>query len=103
MSQISLLEILREKLVGKKIKLYKVFDTSRQPQGIEYFLTSPQEIKVSRNVNITGESFGFIKSVYATNLQYEGDAYNFTVTDEKGTKLHINGLNSIECSVEILD
>jgi len=99
----SLTKILEKELLNKKIKLYKVLDKTRNPQGIEYYLTDKDELSHPKNCTIIGESFGFINSINTSNETYDGDFYDIIIVDEKDNPMHVNGLNSITSKLEILD
>jgi hypothetical protein len=99
----SLADILRESLIGKKIKLYKILDKQYNPKGNVYFLTDKDNILVSKKVEIIEETYGVIKNLETDKIDYEGDYYNFTIVDGDGTPIHVNGLSSITSKIEFLN
>lgn len=92
-----LTDILREALIGKKIKLYKV------SSNVDYHATEEEELILSERKKIVGETFGIIQSIETDYINHEGDSYNFTVVDESGSPMHIDGLNSITSNIEIIE
>lgn len=99
----SLTDILKEALIGKKIKLYKVLDKTRNPKGLEYYLTDKDEIAHPKKCEIIGESVGIIISLKTEYEYYEGDSYNFLIHDISGNSVHFNGLYSITSNLEIIE
>jgi hypothetical protein len=99
----SLTDILRDALIGKKIKLYKVLDKNNSVKGMEYFITQKDFLIRPKKCEITGESYGFVKSIETENDQYEGDYYNVVIVDDNDKPIHFNGLNSITSNLEIIE
>lgn len=98
----SLTDILREFLINKKIKLYRVLDKTANSNGIEYFITEKENLAHPKKCTIVGESYGFIKSIETEEVQYEGDYYNIVIVDDNDAPIHFNGLNSITSKFEII-
>lgn len=93
-----LTDILREALIGKKIKLYKV------SSNVDYHATAKEELSPFEQKNIVGETFGIIQDIETDTETYCGDSYNFTVVDESGSRMHIGcGLGSITSNIEIIE
>jgi hypothetical protein len=99
----SLADILRESLIGKKIKLYKILDKQYNPKGNVYFLTDKDNIPVSKKVEIIEETYGVITNLETDEVDYEGDYYDFTIVDGDGTPIYVNGLSSITSKIEFLN
>lgn len=99
--KISLIEILRNALVGKKIKLYKVLDKTTNKNGLEYYLIDLGEKPHPTKCEVISESHGFIKSINAEYVEYEGDLYLIEIVDDNGQPLHFKGLNSVTSKLEI--
>jgi hypothetical protein len=59
----SLTDVLREALIGKKIKLYKVLDKTNSTKGLEYFITQKDNLCHPKKCQIIDESYGFVKSI----------------------------------------
>ena len=98
----SLTDILINALIGKKIKLYKVLEKNHNPSGLEYYLTDEHDLPHPKKCKIIGETHGFIKSIDTSNDKYDGDYYDIMVVDDAGIPIHVNGLNSITCNLEII-
>ena len=99
----SLTDILREALIGKKIKLHKVLDKNNSAKGMEYFIVQKDCLIRPKKCEFIGESYGFIKSIETENDQYEGDYYNVVIVDDNDNPIHFNGLNSITSKLEIIE
>jgi hypothetical protein len=90
-------DILRDALIGKKIKLYKV------SSNVDYYATSKEELIPSEQKKIVGETFGIIQDIETDTETYCGDSYDFTVVDEYGSRMNIGcGLSSITSTLEII-
>jgi hypothetical protein len=98
----SLTDILKEALISKKIKLYKVLDKMYNPQGLEYYIPETGILAHPKKCVITGESHGFIKSLETDTVEYEGDWYSFIIVDDEGKEMNVQGLNSITSKFEII-
>jgi hypothetical protein len=93
-----LTDILREALIGKKIKLYKV------SSNVDYYATSKEELIPSEQKKIVGETFGIIQDIETDTETYCGDSYDFTVVDESGSRMNMGGgLSSITSEIEIIE
>ena len=93
----SLIEILIEALLNKKIKLYHIEDTK---SGLKFYLIDKEELYPT--YKIIGESYGFIKSIETSHDKYEGDNYDIVIVDGEGKPMHTNGLNSITSKFELI-
>lgn len=108
--EIAFVDILCERLIGKKIKLYKVFNHHKRydPTGLTYYITSPsdkvyRQHKNSSTCKIVEETYGIIKSIKVKNYGYEGeDFFQMRVCDETGKDFHIIGLQSLTSKIELL-
>jgi len=98
----SLTDILKEALIGKKIKLHRVI-VNRTDNPIEFFLTHKNELKNYTDIKIIGESYGWIKSIRTFTEPYDGDYYEIVIVDEKNKPIHFNGLSSITSKLELID
>lgn len=98
----SLTDILKEALIGKKIKLYNVLDKMRSQEGMEYYMPEKGALYHPKKCVITGESYGFIKSLETDTVQYEGDWYSFVIVDDEGNQMNVQGLDSITSKLEII-
>lgn len=99
----SLLNLLQEQLLDKKIKLYIVEETKRDNTKLIYYVSDKCELNHPKMCKVTGETYGFIKKFDAEHDNYEGDSYFVEVVDEKGNIIHFNGLFSITSGLEILN
>jgi hypothetical protein len=100
--EIELSDLLRNVLIGNKIKLYKVLDKTHNIKGTEYFITQKDILLPNKKIEIIGETIGVIKSLITEDGGYDGDFYNFEITDLEGNTIHYNGLNSITSKLEII-
>lgn len=99
----SLTDILIEALVGKKIKLYKVLDKIHNPKGNEYYLADKGFLAHPKKCQIIGETHGTIQNLDTTDCGYDGDDYCFTIVDDNGVVLNVQGLHTITANVELLN
>jgi hypothetical protein len=99
----SLTEILRNALIGKKIKLYKILDKRHDKKGTEYYLTNLEDREHPTKCTVVDETHGFIKSIETFYETYDGDYYDVFIVDDNGHPLHVNGLYSITSELEIID
>lgn len=99
----TLTDILREALIGKKIKLYKVLDKKNNENVLEYFITERSNLFHPKKCKIIGESIGVIKSIDTEHDTYDGDFYDVKIVDENNNNIHFNGLNTITSKFEIID
>jgi len=91
-------DILREALIGKKIKLYKV------SSNVEYYTASMDELIPSEQKKIVGETFGIIQDIETDTETYCGDSYDFIIVDESGSRMNMGGgLSSITSKIEIIE
>lgn len=97
--QKSLISILRDNLIGKKIKLYSIFDDR---SNTSYYITDLLDLPHPKKCRLTGESSGTIESIEVEHDNYEGDMYNFIILDVLGVPIHFNGLNSITSNLTLL-
>lgn len=96
-----LIEILREQLIGKKIKLYKVSE-KRNNNNMEYFVVNKEDIEHFQKITIIEETFGFIKSIELEYDNYDGDSFWFHICDEQMKPMHVDGIYSLTNEIEIL-
>jgi hypothetical protein len=94
-----LTDILRDFLIGKKIKLYEVQEKGR---NCTYFLTDKAELPHPKNCKIISETHGIIQSIETEYISYEGDYYHVVVVDNNGKPMRVNGLYSITSNIEIV-
>ena len=97
--QKALLDILKEHLVGKRIKLYAVTD---ERSNRKYYITDSAELAHPRKCKITGESSGIIEALEAEHIDQEGDVYNINIVDDQVVSIHFNGLYSITSKFELI-
>jgi len=98
----SLTDVIKEALIGKKIKLYKVLDKCNSTKGLEYFVTQKDNLYHPKKCQIIGESHGFIKSIETETLEYDGDWYDIIVVDDNDSPVNVSGFNSITSKFEII-
>ncbi len=99
----SLTDILREVLVGKPIKLYKVsYKEYNKENYILCYITNKEHLFHIKGAYIIGETHGFVKKIETEEIPYEGDIYNFSIVDGENKIMDVRGLESITSKLEIL-
>lgn len=100
--KLELIDILKDRLLGERIRLYEVNDTQYNPEGNRYFITDKGYLAHPKRCSIVGESIGLIKDIEAIDGGYDGDIYTFIIFDDNNIKLNVMGLDSITNILEII-
>ena len=95
--KLNLLDIIRENLISKKIKIYHY-----SYNNTDIYISDKGNLPHPKNYNLVEEMISEITEISVHYDTYEGDIYTFTLIDDNNNKFNITDFESITTSIEII-